>query len=771
MHKTLLYNDGGFDVSQDGLWLCAIAELWKIVSDPALPLASARGAGSVGESTKLASAISATVGARIPSSIAPPAPPPPAAAAIARPDLPSGTISSDEIARSVARRIATGGRYTSEAELVTAQHMLSCVVPGAVGAVSDPGARMPEISAHVAATVAGVRGVPAVGEAQERTNRHKLLGEAGHGVQRSTPGVVESARGTASGVRGDSPLGKGEGMGTVPRYGLGLEIGTESRGSGKKIEGVEGWKNSRESIDTAATGGAASVGDTVEGGEAKDGHDERVFKPWPVRTGLWQPLKDSGALYREGGEANAAVALLSSERGNSSFTSREAGAGTVGTGGMELTPRTPSPRISLKRRLSASWLSGDGSGERKGESSRKRGKRKKASMGWVRKTRFEGGGRRSAEVARPSLPRPPQWYACEEVMGGETMRAGGDGDRSVWGNSTVHPRTVGDGGHCLPPETSARIMSPAAAAAVRAAAAAAASLTSAVASFRSPATGSTSVLAPVGDLRIALPQVAPSGVRSPAPTSSMHPEGGGSEAARRVQQTPRAQQGGDEAARGGLHFLEPPPLFFLQVPKAGARRVDTPWAGGPVRRRRASVFTAATGDGESVGRGETRVIGEALANAATTATAVGGLRRSLEVEARQAGGGRGSSRGGGIDRRAGAGNGGRRIGSDTGERSDETGERRETGGVGRGADRGDVPPNSSSSSSSGTSAPGVENRKGMFVPHLVLVSLHAEGVDGRQAKVVRAAAMDSISAKQVRGVLRRSGGSLVFIFWRCTWFL
>ena len=41
LHQALLYNDGGFDVSQDGLWLCAIAELWKVASDPAAAAAVA----------------------------------------------------------------------------------------------------------------------------------------------------------------------------------------------------------------------------------------------------------------------------------------------------------------------------------------------------------------------------------------------------------------------------------------------------------------------------------------------------------------------------------------------------------------------------------------------------------------------------------------------------------------------------------------------------------------------------------------------------------
>lgn len=36
LEKTLLYNDGGFDLSPDGLWLCAIAKLKKVAGDPPL---------------------------------------------------------------------------------------------------------------------------------------------------------------------------------------------------------------------------------------------------------------------------------------------------------------------------------------------------------------------------------------------------------------------------------------------------------------------------------------------------------------------------------------------------------------------------------------------------------------------------------------------------------------------------------------------------------------------------------------------------------------
>lgn len=36
LEKTLLYNDGGFDLSPDGLWLCAIAKLNKVAGDPPL---------------------------------------------------------------------------------------------------------------------------------------------------------------------------------------------------------------------------------------------------------------------------------------------------------------------------------------------------------------------------------------------------------------------------------------------------------------------------------------------------------------------------------------------------------------------------------------------------------------------------------------------------------------------------------------------------------------------------------------------------------------
>lgn len=317
-----------------------------------------------------------------------------------------------------------------------------------------------------------------------------------------------------------------------------------------------------------------------------------------------------------------------------------------------------------------------------------------------------------------------------------------------------------------------------------AAVAATAHVTAPASSFHSP-DASGSVPAPANNLPIAVPRHPSPGVGSPTelPRPPPPPPNGGiareqgqppSEATRReAHVSPQAQGmggGGSGGAPGGLHLLHPPPLFFLQVPSAGARRADTPWAGGPVRRRRGPVFvdSGAAGEVEAKEGGLSGAGGEepprprnmggemaeALVSAgvATTTTAVAA---GVGVDV-----GRGDVMGASVDTREGPRGGRSAVATAAGVTAEEaetdgemkgiTSEEAGPGGTGGG----DGVRGTGASKEAVSSTKENEHGSGMFVPHLVLVSLHAEGVNGRPAKVVRAAAMDSISAKQVR--VRRS---------------
>lgn len=605
LHQTLLYNDGGFDVSQDGLWLCAIAELWKVVSEPVV----------LGTSTSEESSSSSST-----SSVA-------VAGAIQMSQAPGG-----------------GGSGAMESSL-----------EGNNEEVGD---------------------VEKAGHSGAKTKNPELSRD-GSGLVKDDDQLSE-------------PLSTSvdpEGSATVAAEVVKTEVVAKNKsGEGQK----------REFNQEGPFGG-------------------RVLKPWPSRAGMCQSSSSgSSGCYRRDGVGPPATVGTGRGGGSSDKGSREAGAdATVGVSrppfstaaaGTALdAPRTPSPRISLKRRRRPIWLSGGSGGgysvERKGTLSFARTEEVARRVGaeilksLPLESGGDGGGYGDVDGkidSKPAdggpLPQLPSVSAkCDGQEGDGISSTGGhSGGGGTAPASSVVPASTG----VDPPS---QIISPRVSA----------SPTAEEGPPRSPASR---------PLRVTLPQkLLPPPSGSPTAESfrdGSDPEMLGGAATATAEDSGRGRQ------------LEPPPLFFLQVPAAGTRREDfalgTPEAcqGGREGRRvlRPSAFAGGQGDAKI-----RRVDAMASAIGRTTVKRVTtGARANLPRP-------QGSSRGDSVGGMA-----GRNTNNDSG-----------------GDGEAEYPPQSG--------APRLDG-KGRFVPHLVLVSLHTEGVGGRQAKVVQAAAMDSVSAKQVQNL-------------------
>lgn len=178
------------------------------------------------------------------------------------------------------------------------------------------------------------------------------------------------------------------------------------------------------------------------------------------------------------------------------------------------------------------------------------------------------------------------------------------------------------------------------------------------------------------------------------------------------------RRGGSEAPQ----LPTPPPIFFLQVPRGVAATTNEEGlslpplgasAGAPVAHERGGGASAVR-EGEEEGSAAERGIGRRRCVGEE-----GGFSNSIS----------GVGSGSGAGSSSGSGSGAGRFGQPSGDIT------RAASSDGR---RCVLPP------------PPPPQPVGKFVPHLVLVSLNAEGKRGRAARVVRAAAMDSLSAKQVR---------------------
>ncbi|CAM9558253.1 unnamed protein product, partial [Hapterophycus canaliculatus] len=392
LSRTLLYNDGGFDVSQDGLWLCAIAELrdedggGNDDRPPQLP--PDLGAGSSLVSTSLSSSSLAPASASASCATT---------AATALPTLrevdgvgdeEEGKMELDEEEEKVGTCVTTGAGVTREQNegWHAGKPGGDCVSAGAGGADSRE-----KISSGSGSDVP--RGVVAPKNGSQLGGRH-----------RQTPPVVEVVDRVVSAdcTTEEAPATE------VALSVAGERIGQPRVTAAARMVGTLGGEADGHDAGGGRQGAAARVG----GGP--------VLAPWPSRA---RPRRYFSAALAAAAEGQHSVksgpgAEAGGGRGAGNGPGVDRMAASVptesGCGGppppFTPPPFTPSPRITLKRRLSGSWLSAVGGGGGSGGGSggfwgreRRRGGSPRlgnAGPGEREVTRQEGNG--------PPCPPPPQ---------------------------------------------------------------------------------------------------------------------------------------------------------------------------------------------------------------------------------------------------------------------------------------------------------------------------------------------------------------------------
>ncbi|CAM9335180.1 unnamed protein product [Ectocarpus fasciculatus] len=319
LSRALLYNDGGFDVSEDGLWLCTIAELRERV------VASDRRSLSAGPS--LASEPSV-------------------------PSLASSTTAATAAASPMATLTEVEEEAGREGEAVGKGSAAAAAV--AVAAVAA-GKRKEQATTEPPGGALGSKkgSGNSDGDTVVAPKNGSHLGKLGLAMPAfvTTAGGVaraEKLTGSTSAVAGPAAAGAGSGSG-----------GGEQHAAGT----------------AAARGREEGAGDQHAGGKRGP-----VLAPWPSRAGTRSYFSATLAAaaaaaggaqdvimgeVRSNADACGVESTVAAEEAAASATLRPETGGNNDPPPFTPPPFTPSPRITLKRRLSGSWLSASSGGGRR----------------------------------------------------------------------------------------------------------------------------------------------------------------------------------------------------------------------------------------------------------------------------------------------------------------------------------------------------------------------------------------------------------------------
>ena len=724
LHRALLYNDASLDVSEDGLWLCVVADLWKTGIDraarPARPSPTKRAGDGASTATPEAEAAAAAAAAV-------------AAAAAAANDAPR-----DGFVRS------TAGAASTEALTVAADRGDDTPL------TTISGEQRP-----MAVPAAGLRVKTGVRAGRRETSLRRWRGQgdsprADVGTKPQVTGVGDEVEGakvpiqqwkkknavTASACEKSGDMERGL---SAPRRGsqLGqgkpLTVGMTAAATPSLPQAILA-KAGRGTARGVAGGDNSGRPRQAERGKCPGGGGASLA-PWPSRMRSRCNVSDAGEYGAWGRHVDGSGVVVTGPAG-------------VGEGvGDELPPKTPSPPTNLKRRLSSPCSDS---------------------------TKFHGGsgsdgilGRKRQETETDVVGRVPEASRTARQESGEAGVGDGSSSGDVDGNQNVRylpvssesravllrparegnveqspPRHERGGGSAVTRQERGRphySPSPIDANGSLSFCSSSSSWSSSTLLLRTPPsrsapwlseelqTSSQLLLATSqGRGRPFSPQLPAAPLLEPATAAAATATADGDRVhlqagAEREREMERREEGElEQRGNADPSPRPPPPIFFLQVPGtvAASRRVQglspplfTPTAEAPVD------LVGEAGEGNTAQR-------------------------------------RGNQRCPGLEGER----GGRGIGT-----SSVT----ETGWFEQSSD-GYVPRITSDDRGRHVRLPPSPLlRMGKFVPHLVLVSLNMKADGSRAARVVRKAPMDSLTAKQVRRVSGDGGWKNVLPMFCC----